>query len=123
MPAPKGNHNARKAKDWETALRYALDNYEGSSIKKGLALREIAKQLIEKALTGDLQAISAVADRLDGKPQQSISGDFTVNDPLDELSADDLSLILAAIRQADAAGTAGKSRRKAPAKAGKKDLH
>jgi hypothetical protein len=35
-------------------------------------LRAIARKLVEKALDGDLQALREVADRLDGKPTQSI---------------------------------------------------
>jgi hypothetical protein len=42
-------------------------------------LRAIAKKLLEKAEEGDMQAINCVADRLDGKPAQSVelSGDRT----------------------------------------------
>ena len=35
-------------------------------------LRAIAKKLLEKAEDGDMQAISCVADRLDGKPLQQM---------------------------------------------------
>jgi hypothetical protein len=42
-------------------------------------LRAIARKLFEKALDGDLQAIREIADRLDGKPAQSIErGDVEV---------------------------------------------
>ena len=35
-------------------------------------LRVIARKLLEKAADGDMQAISCVADRLDGKPLQQM---------------------------------------------------
>jgi len=73
MAAPKGNQNAAKGSQWRAALEYALDNYSGT--KKGLALRDIAKKLIEMALDGDMQAIKEIGDRLDGKPTQVIAGD------------------------------------------------
>jgi hypothetical protein len=36
------------------------------------ALRSVAKALIDKATTGDVQAIREIGDRLDGKPAQAI---------------------------------------------------
>lgn len=40
------------------------------------ALREVAQALVDKARSGDVQAIKEVADRLDGKvPQGLIGGD------------------------------------------------
>jgi len=73
--APAGNQNAKKGKDWETALRYALDTYQTSQVERGQALREIGKKLIEKALDGDSYAIKEIGDRLDGKPAQAITGE------------------------------------------------
>ncbi len=72
MSAPIGNQNARKAREWKDALKYALDTFEGGAIERGKALREIATRLIEKALAGDLQAIKEIGDRLDGKPTQAV---------------------------------------------------
>ena len=37
------------------------------------AVRRLARRLIEKAMTGDVQAILGIADRTDGKPHQSTS--------------------------------------------------
>lgn len=73
--APKGNKNGAKGKDWETALRYALDNYESGTIKKGLALREIAKVVVSKALAGDKDSVQEIGNRLDGKAPQAITGE------------------------------------------------
>jgi hypothetical protein len=38
-------------------------------------LRAVADALVDKAMNGDVQAIKEVADRLDGKVPQGISGD------------------------------------------------
>lgn len=41
----------------------------------GSKLRAVADALITKAISGDVQAIREVADRLDGKVAQTIAGD------------------------------------------------
>jgi hypothetical protein len=57
------------------ALRLELaDMSEGVDLKK---LRQIARAHIEKAASGDMQAIKELADRLDGKPAQILD----LNDP------------------------------------------
>jgi hypothetical protein len=71
MAAAPGNQYARKAKDWENALRRALDRYEKGEIVSGMALAKIAEKVVEKALEGDTKAIEEIANRLDGKPAQS----------------------------------------------------
>lgn len=50
-------------------------------------LRAIAQKLIEKAATGDMQAIVELANRTDGKPSQQVDIDATVRfeDLLDQL--------------------------------------
>lgn len=73
--APIGNKNASKGHAWSAAIRHTLDNYEDGSIKKGLALREIAKVVVKRALEGDMYAIREIGDRLDGKPAQAIRGE------------------------------------------------
>jgi len=55
-------------KPFRDALRMELAA-AGEDMKK---LREIAKVLIEKAATGDLQAIKELRDTLDGRPAQAI---------------------------------------------------
>lgn len=69
-----GNQNARKGKDWETALRYALNNYEDGKVARGQALREIGKAVVLKAIEGDMVAVKEIGDRLDGKPVMSVDG-------------------------------------------------
>lgn len=76
--APKGNRNARKSKDWESALRRALAQYEdrASNISPGEALRKIADNVVKLALAGSKDAINEIACRLDGKPTEHIQGEI-----------------------------------------------
>jgi hypothetical protein len=75
---PKGR--PKKAKLFETALMMELKS-AGEDMP---ALREIAKALIDKAATGDMQAINAFADRMDGKVPQALIGDDDA-DPINML--------------------------------------
>lgn len=78
MAAPVGNHNARKAKDWENALRRVLAQYENPEAKigKGEVLAKIAETCVTQAMAGDKDARAEIANRLDGKvPQALIGGD------------------------------------------------
>lgn len=85
MPAgaPKGNQNARRAKDFETALRRAL------AVDDWKQLREGCKQVAAAFAAGQPWAAQFVADRLDGKPDQT----FSLHTPAQELSDDELSRI------------------------------
>jgi hypothetical protein len=69
MAAPHGNQNAKKAKDWENALRRVLAQYENveAKISKGEALTKIAEQCVVQAIAGDKDARAEIANRLDGK--------------------------------------------------------
>lgn len=71
-----GNKNSgrRAEKPFADALRMELAAV-GEDHK---ALRAIARQLIGKAETGDLQAIQELANRTDGKPSQQLDIDATV---------------------------------------------
>jgi HPt (histidine-containing phosphotransfer) domain-containing protein len=83
---PPGSPNVRNEKPFGDALRAALaaDDYK--------ALRRIATRLIGMAEAGDLQAISMIGDRLDGKVRQST--DVTLRTAAArELSDDDLAAI------------------------------
>jgi hypothetical protein len=67
MAALKGNQYARKSRDWESALRRALEKHSS-----GMALAKIAEKVVDQAIEGEWNAIDEIACRLDGKAAQSI---------------------------------------------------
>lgn len=71
---PAGAQN--KDKPFRDALRMEI----AAAGEDHKALRRIASALIEKAASGDVQAIKEIGDRLDGKPAQAIIGGDE-NDP------------------------------------------
>lgn len=84
-----GNAGGRpKAKPFRTALEMEIkaagDDHQ--------VLRAIARALIDEAKAGNMAAINAVADRLDGKPVQDTNLSIAEDDrPLAELSAAELT--------------------------------
>jgi len=69
-----------KEKSFAAMLNIAIkEAIEGSDKTK---LRLVADALVDKAISGDVQAIKEVADRLDGKVPQAVVGD----DELDPIS-------------------------------------
>lgn len=62
-----------KEKSFANMLRIAIS--EASATGEGTKLRDVADKLVELAVSGDMQAIKEIADRLDGKPAQAIVGD------------------------------------------------
>jgi len=74
-----GNNNGGSGTEWRDALRAVVLQYENGSIKKKMALRAVAKKLLEKAIEGDLGAIKELGDRFDGKPGQAIDLDVGVD--------------------------------------------
>ena len=75
MAAPLGNTNRANGKRFANALAWALETYESDKVKRGEALREIAKGMVSDAVAGDALARREIADRLDGKPAQSVQVD------------------------------------------------
>lgn len=77
--APIGNQNPADALKYRAALERALRE---KSKKDGLdALNAIAEGVINQAIKGEQWANLMIADRLDGKPHQTVSAevDTTVN--------------------------------------------
>jgi hypothetical protein len=65
------------------------------SANSGERLRRIVNALLDRAETGDTQAISAVFDRIEGKPPQFSTGDSDEFRKAMDLSDDELAAIAA----------------------------
>lgn len=61
-----------KEKSFANMLRIAINEAHEDGNNK---LRAVAEALVNKAITGDVQAIREIADRIDGKVPQGIVGD------------------------------------------------
>ena len=88
MAAPAGNRFGAHDKPWTRALqRHVQQNPD--------LLRRIAIATFAKAEEGDLSALKEIADRLDGKPAQSvdISGSLNTGKTAKELTNDELAAI------------------------------
>ena len=71
MGAPLGNQNYLKGRRWRDAIDRALAKRTTAS--GGVeALDGLAEKLLALADQSDIQALKELADRLDGKPSQSI---------------------------------------------------
>lgn len=68
---PAGTPGPKHLKLFKDALTLAIKRTDGDKTE----LARIAEALVEKAKTGDVPAINAVADRLDGKVAQPVGGD------------------------------------------------
>ena len=82
--AQPGNNNAGKNKAWREALDKELKQYvnKDASIERGQALRRIARGVVEAALDGNKDAYQEIANRLDGRPAQSVSVEGNPNKPI-----------------------------------------
>jgi hypothetical protein len=85
--APEGNHNATKNRQWRGALDRAI------ATDNGKRLRAAAEQLLNKAEAGEPWAIKEIADRLDGKPHQSVELTADVTNRASSLTDDQLAEI------------------------------
>lgn len=87
MAGIKGRSGTNKGQDrpFRDALMLAINECDGDQKK----LRKVAEKLVEKAMDGDVTSIKEIADRIDGKPQQSVEVDASIGlrheDALDEL--------------------------------------
>jgi hypothetical protein len=89
-----------KDKPYRDALRIELAA-AGEDMK---ALRAIARAHIEKARSGDMTAIKEIADRLDGKPGQSMDMTTHYNKPLREYTDEELTAMIAELEAGRAEG-------------------
>lgn len=83
--AQPGNANYRKGRLFADAINRALEL--PSRFERLKRIEAIADKLVTMAEDGDIQAIREVADRLDGKPHQTVGGEdggsirFTLDAP------------------------------------------
>lgn len=72
MAAPEGNNNAVKGKRWMQAIERALDKKSKAS---GIAeLDRLAEAFLAEAELAGITGFKELADRLDGKPAQALTG-------------------------------------------------
>ena len=71
---PAGRPKADKA--FANMLRIAIKQAHDEGRDK---LRAVADALVDKAISGDVQAINAIADRLDGKVPQAVDANLSGN--------------------------------------------
>lgn len=107
-----GNHNSgpKKEKPFLDALRLAIHRANNDRRR----LDTVASMLVAKAEQGDVQAILAIADRLDGKPVQQTENynvnehSFAVVGP--EVTDDKWKEMLEEIRSTDSTVVPGRSK-------------
>jgi hypothetical protein len=81
---PRNPRGQQRDKIYREALRLELaDMSEGIDLKK---LRQIARTHIEKAASGDMQAIRELADRLDGRPAQILEHGGPDSEPIEQIT-------------------------------------
>jgi hypothetical protein len=74
QPGQSGNPGGKtKAKAFESMLRIAIN--EAGKEPGTTRLRDVATALVDEAIEGNVAAINAIADRLDGKVPQAVMGD------------------------------------------------
>jgi hypothetical protein len=87
-PGETGNPRGQiKEKKFLAALERAIASDDG------VKLRRAADKLVDCAANGEGWAIKELADRLDGKPHQSVTTDLNVHRDRRELSDDELHAI------------------------------
>jgi DNA topoisomerase IA len=99
----QGNKNAAKTKRWQKALERALSRYAGD-VDAGLD--KLADKVVLAADSGEVIAWKEIAERMDGKAQQTID----VRRSFEELTDDELSRAIECLRAAintQASGGAG----------------
>ena len=70
-----GNNNVHRGPQKDKPFRDALRMEIAAAGDDRKLLREVAQSLLNRGLAGDVQAIKEIADRMDGKVPQAITGD------------------------------------------------
>lgn len=78
--AQEGNKNALNKGEFRNALRRALARKSEKSVAEGL--NQVTDKLVEAAVAGEQWAIKEIADRMDGRPAQSVSVGGDEENPL-----------------------------------------
>jgi hypothetical protein len=81
MAAPVGNRNAAKAKVWTAAIERALERRQGL-VAGARAIDDLADQLLDECMRGNLMALQELGNRLEGKPAQGITLSGDEDNPL-----------------------------------------
>lgn len=95
MAAPLGNNNGAKQN------RMVTDMLRRVAAQNPGKLRAACEALLEKAVGGDIQAFNTFADRLDGKPNQTLDTTITRVSTADRVTDD----VLADIATGSSTGT------------------
>jgi hypothetical protein len=77
QPGQSGNPGGRSKSEklYRDALRKAILDIAENDPQRRRKIELIAEAHVAKAMEGDVPAINSLADRLDGKPAQAITGD------------------------------------------------
>lgn len=97
--APVGNDNARRGREFKEGLRRVLARKHGT-VQAGIEV--LAGKLADAAEAGESWALIEVANRLEGKPEQAITGEIAVTDELKGPDAGTLSQRITAVLAARA---------------------
>lgn len=97
-----GNKNAARGKDIRDAFRRAIarlgDKLDGDESAYQKGLNALCLVQVKAAVEGNLAAMHMIADRIDGKPHQSIDIGLSANTPKEDMSDAELSDELARVR-------------------------
>lgn len=85
MGAPAGNQNAAKSRQWSAAIERAIERLGDPSIDpdqpierspKMKGIDQLATDFVKRlAETGEMDRFREFGDRIDGRPNQSVSGE------------------------------------------------
>ena len=95
MGFKKGQSGNPGGRPKDKPFRNALEMEIKAAGEDGKQLRKIARALLKEAETGNMTAINMVADRLDGRPPQTVAVTDDDRRDIDDWSDDELLGLLA----------------------------